>query len=292
MPTPATIEKRRALADFVERVVQPIAAVQGIVAIGSLAAGTARPDSDIDLIAFLDPFDPYALPAEAIWRPDDGSYHSIFREIEGLQIDIQRLDLAEWRDPGFVWPESRCAELAAGWVAYDRGGSLATLIAERTGYDDALRVARLDDAITWLDQHLADEEPQVRWESLGALVAHDRLNAAYGYLAAALFALNRRRRPWRNREMDALLQLPWLQRDFSARALAAACPPAHDRAGYNARVTALRALMADVIAQACIEGIYGDDPVGEAFVRSHEEPGRAWNMAEWEAEHRRRYSRR
>ena len=28
--------------------------------------------------------------------------------------------------------------------------------------------------------------------------------------------------------------------------------------------------------------------IGEAFIRSHEEPGRAWNMDEWNAQHRSR----
>jgi len=33
-------------------------------------------------------------------------------------------------------------------------------------------------------------------------------------------------------------------------------------------------------------GEYGDDVISEAFIRSHDEPGRAWNMDEWNARHR------
>lgn len=287
--SPATIEKRAELALFIKQVVQPIPTVQGLIGIGSIATGRARPDSDVDLIAFLEPFDPYALPAEAIWQASDQSFHSIFRDIEGLQVDIARFDLAAWRDPSFAWPEGRRAELANGWLAFDRRGSLAPLIAERTHYPDAERIARLDTAITWLDQHLGEDTPQVRWQTLGPLIAHDRLNAAYGYLAEALFALNRSWRPWRNREIDALLRLDWLPATFEERVLLAACPPSLDRAGYNARVVALRSLMADIIAYCCVEGLYGEDPIGEAFIRSHDEPGRSWTMGEWNRQHRQRY---
>lgn len=275
--TPATLQKRHELTLFIEQVASHLAPVQAIIAIGSVASGHARPDSDIDAVAFLDPFDQYVLPAEAIWRPSDGTFHSIFHDIEGIQIDFARFDLRQWADPAFAWPEGRLAELAAGWVAFDRTGAVTRLISERTTYTEALRNARLDDAITWLDQHLGEDGPQVRWETLGPLVAHDRLHAAYGYLVQALFAINRRWQPWRNREMPALLALPWLPERFAERVLLALNAPALDRAGYDARVKALNELVAEVTARCQAEGIYGDDPIGDAFVRSHEEPGRAWN---------------
>ena len=113
--SPATIEKRAQLATFIERVVRPIESIQGLIGIGSIASGRARPDSDIDLIAFLEPFDMYALPAEAIWLAEDSSFHSIFSEsFDAMQVDIARLDLAHWRDAGFAWPEGRKAELVHG----------------------------------------------------------------------------------------------------------------------------------------------------------------------------------
>jgi len=122
----------------------------------------------------------------------------------------------------------------------------------------------------------------VRWQSLGPLRAHDRLAAAYDCLVQALFAGNRRWRPWRNREMSYLLALPWLPDDFEARVLSALNAPAHDPAGYAARVAALRGLFADILARLVADGDYpADDPIGAAFVRSHEEPGRAWNMDAW-----------
>lgn len=286
----ATIEKRAQLATFIERVVRPIACIQALVGIGSLASGRARPDSDIDLIAFLEPFDLYALPAEAIWLAEDGSFHSIFSDgLDAMQVDIARLDLARWRDEGFVWPEGRKAELAHGWVAFDRAGKVAQLMAERTHYPDSLRMSRLDEAITWLDQHLSEDGPAIRWQSLGPALAHDRLNAAYGYLVQALFALNRQWQPWRNRELDALLGLTWLPQHLDERILMALTAAGHNRQAYDARVTALISLMSDVLARAQEEGIYSADPIGEAFIRSHEEPGRTWNMAAWKREHGLRY---
>lgn len=289
MMTPATLTKRQELLSFIEQVVRPIGPVVGIAAIGSLASGTARADSDLDLLAFLSPFDPYALPAEAIWRASDRSFHSIFQPIDGLQIDIHRIDLDTMITSGGAMPEGRRAELATCWLAFDRGGVITQLLDEWTRYDDATQIARLDEAVTWLDQHLGDDTPQLRWETLGPVVAHDRLSAAYSYLVQGLFALNRRWQPWRNREIDALLRLPTLPPAFDSRVLSAAYPPALDRAGFDARVQVLRELMADLLALAVAAGVYTEDPVDQAFVRSHAEPGRAWNIAEWEAEHQRRY---
>lgn len=290
MMTPATEQKRKDLLTFIERVLADDPAVQAVVGIGSIATGHARPGSDIDGIVFLEPYDLYALPAESIWRPSDGSFHSIFThepwvDVEGIQIDAYRVDLAEWANPAFVWTEGRKAELHEGWVAYDRAGKVTPLIAARTAYTEAIRTARIDEAITWLDQHLNDEGPQVRWDTLGPLIAHDRLHAAYTYWVAGLFAYNRRWQPWRNREMTYLLALPWLPKNFEPRMLMAANVSSLDYAGYMARVAALRDLFDALVQQLVMEGFYGADPISEAFIRRAEEPGRAWNMQAWNERH-------
>ncbi|MBN2499784.1 MAG: nucleotidyltransferase domain-containing protein [Anaerolineales bacterium] len=291
MVTPATELKRRQLLAYIESELKLHAAVKGIVAIGSLATGLARPDSDIDCIAFLDPYNDYILPAEFIWLPEDKSYHSIFIEDEATQargypLDFLRVDLRIWTAPGFSWPEGRKAELANGWIAYDRDGMISELIAQHTNYADDLRITRLDEAVTWLDQHLYEGGPDKRWDSLGPMIAHDRLQAAYQYLVQALFALNRRWLPWRNRQMSALLQLPWLPQGFSERVQSAVQARSFDKSGYDQRVAALRSLFADVQAKCAQEGIYKEDPIGEAFMRSNQEPGRSWNMDAWNREHR------
>jgi predicted nucleotidyltransferase len=288
MITQATVKKRQDLRAFTERVLIPEAAVQGVIGIGSIATGLARSDSDIDAVVFLDPFDAYIVPAEFLWNPAEGTFHSIFSEgtEESLQFDFLRLDMAQWADPSYPWPEARCAELCEGWPAFDRGGRVAALVAARTAYTDAIRTAKLDEAIVWLDQHFSWDGPQRRWHNLGPVIAHDRLQAAYSYLVQGLFAYNRHWRPWRNREMGYLLALPWLPERFADRVLDALNAPAPDYAGYLTRARTLQAMFQALVRRLVDDGDYGEDAIGEAFIRSHDEPGRAWNMDEWNAKHR------
>lgn len=290
MITPATVQKRQDLMAFIERELAPEPSVQAVIGIGSIATGLARSDSDIDAIVFLDPFDWYVVPAEFKWRRSDGTFHSIFSQEAGLEegnieFDFARLDLTRWTDPSYDWPEGRCAEMCEGWMAFDRSGQVADLIATRTAYTDKIRTVKLDEAITWLDQHLSDDGPQLRWDSLGPVIAHDRLQAAYDYLVQALFAYNRCWRPWRNREMSSLLVLPWLPKGFADYVLTALNAPSPDHAGYLTRADILRTLFQDLIDRLVADGDYGDDAIGEAFIRGHDEPGRAWNMDEWNIKH-------
>ncbi len=289
MVTGATVQKRQDLMSFIERILAHEPAVQAVVGIGSIASGLARPDSDIDAVLFLDPLDLYVVPAESRWCPADGSYHSIFsddpRMADSLQLDFHRYDLNQWADPSFTWPEERCAELRDGWIAFDRSDNVAKLIENRTAYTDATRLERLDEAIIWLDQHLSGQGPQKRWDSLGLIIANDRLQAAYEYLVQGLFAYNRQWRPWRNREMSSLLELPWLPDGFADRIMEASNTSSNHYAAYSTRVDSLISLSEDLTTRLIIAGDYGDDVVSEAFVRRAEEPGRAWNMDEWNRKH-------
>lgn len=133
-----------------------------------------------------------------------------------------------WSAPDYVWLEAYRAEFGSGWLAFDRDRSLARLIAEKCTYDAQTQQERLDEAITWLDQHLGEDGPLLRWNTLSPAEAHDRLNAAYDYLVQALFAYNRQWRPWRNREMTALLHLDWLPENFESRVLTALNAPSPD----------------------------------------------------------------
>jgi len=141
-----------------------------------------------------------------------------------------------------------------------------------------------------LDQHLSGDGPQHRWESLGAVIAHDRLQAAYEYVVQALFAYNRRWRPWRNREMSSLLTLPWLPNDFANRVMGVSSTSSQDHVGYLARIESLRGLFQELIDRLIADGEHGVDMIGEAFIRSHNEPGRAWNMDEWNKKHAERHA--
>jgi hypothetical protein len=44
----------------------------------------------------------------------------------------------------------------------------------------------------------------------------------------------------------------------------------------------------EILAKVRSEAPYGPDPIAEAFVRIHDEPGRAWNMDEWNQMHNER----
>ncbi len=82
--TPATEVKRNQLLHFIRVKMKSESAVKGVVAVGSIGAGTAHDDSDIDAVVLLDPYDLYVVPAEAIWREVDGTFHSIFTTDEAL----------------------------------------------------------------------------------------------------------------------------------------------------------------------------------------------------------------
>lgn len=286
-----TQSKRNQLQTFIERKLKPVPTVCGVVGIGSIALGNMRPDSDIDAIVFMDPVDLYVAPAEAIWIAEDDSFHSIFIEDadihqKGAHLDLLRVSLAQWADPLYDLVEGYRAELAEGWIAFEWDGRVTQMITERTAYPDPLRIQLLDEAIVGMEGHLKWDDPGELWLSLGAARAHDRLGAAYGYLVQALFAYNRRWRGWRNREISYLLRLPWLPDNFDERGLVALNAPSLDFDGYRLRFEMLNTLLDEVLARLRAEGDYGESPIDEAFIRSHDEPGRAWNIEEWEVRHR------
>jgi predicted nucleotidyltransferase len=293
--TPATEQKRAQLRQYIESVLEPDKAVQGVVAIGSVATGQAHAQSDIDLILFLHPFDYYVAPAEAIWQPADDSYQPVLLKdtVEGVALEVTRLDWNKWREERFVWPEPRLAELSEGWIAYDRGGEVTAVIQQRTHYPDQLRLERIDEAIIWLEKLLDPAALDTIWQTWPPTLAHHRLQAAYERLIQALFAFNRRWRPWYSREMASLLTLPWLPDRFAERVLPAANVPGLDRAGFEQRTATLRHLFTELLAQLTAVGDYSATPVDQAFLRHYDEPGHAWNLHEWVKYHTvRKLSRR
>jgi hypothetical protein len=285
-----TKQKRAELATFIRMEVLQETSIQGIIVIGSVAKGTARPDSDIDAIVFLEPYDLYAVPAESKWQPDTGEYHGIFSNVRNfIQLDFfKRLDLRQWAQPTYAWPESICAELSEGWIAFDRKGQIQPLITEKTIYQDEIRQARLDESFTKLDWLLNDSTIERTWDNLGARVAHYRLHAAFDYLIQAVFAYNRRWRTLRSRELSHLLKLPWLPKEFDEQLLGLTNALAENQAGYLARAQSLKQCFEEVVAICQKDGLYGDHAVNEAFIRRYDEPGRDWNMDEWNKQHRNR----
>jgi hypothetical protein len=176
------------------------------------------------------------------------------------------------------------------WLAYDRDGSVARLIAERTAYTESIRTRHLDQAL--LDLQVTWDDPTKLWDHLGPAVAFDRALAGYDALVRGLFAYNRRWRPWRSREMTYLLTLPWLPPDFANRVLPALNGPSLDLTGYCQRHFALCKLCDGLLAQLADEPAYGPDPHSRAFARTHDLPGYAHNMEEWKAEHAKRHRKK
>ncbi|MFQ5398735.1 MAG: hypothetical protein ACE5E7_03965 [Anaerolineae bacterium] len=284
--TPETLRKREQFQEFVAQVLEPERAVKAVIGIGSIAAGHMHAGSDIDAVIFLEPLDFYIVPAETIWRPSDHSFHTILKDdpellAEGITLDFLRLNWQQWSDPEFEWPEGVRAELSRGWIVFERDSDISAHIAQRTAYPDSLRLDRLDEAITRLDQHLNPAKLDRVWDTLGPVMAHDRLETSYHYLVQALFAFNRQWRPWRSREMGMLLNLSWLPDSFDERVLVAANAPSLDREGYDTRAQTLSEMFRELQVQLTEAGDYSNAPIDQAFIRSHDEPGRAWNMDEW-----------
>jgi predicted nucleotidyltransferase len=282
--------KRNQLVEYTRDQLEPHMSVRAVVAIGSVATGQARSDSDIDAVVFMDPLDLYVAPAEAIWRPRDNSYHSIFAddaslEVEGIQLDLHRLDLATWRSAAFVWPEHTRAELADGWVVFDRTGGMDQLILNRAMMSDADRVAVLDEVLVDVEGILPKYFEET-WTLLGPAEAFDRLQGAWESLARGWFAYHRRWRPWRSRSLRGLLQLDDLPESLRSAPLTAVQSTDDAVGGYARRTQALQGLFHDLLGRLTADGTYGVDPVSEAFIRLHDEPGRAWNMDNWNSQRR------
>jgi hypothetical protein len=88
--------------------------------------------------------------------------------------------------------------------------------------------------------------------------------------------------------MSSLLQLPWLPEQFRDQLLIALNAPSLDYQGFMIRTTVLANSFAELVAQLIADGLYGQDAPGEAFIRQHNEPGRAWNIEEWTRIHHQR----
>jgi hypothetical protein len=286
MATAATERKRSDLLFLIDKLLRAHCEVEGVVAVGSVGTGHAQITSDIDAIIFMDPIDHFIVPAESIWCPWDDSFHSIFIQDEkiqadGIHLDAMLRDLGQWSDRSFIWPEYDRAGLADGWVAFDRSSKVAKLIESRTCYDNDTRISRLDEFILSVDNEIEQNDLERNWERYGPFVCFGRLDAVWDSIIAGLFAYNRRWRFHRDRESDFVCRLNWLPANFQERIMDAVYGVSVNQDGYLRRAQRLQEISAEIITALKEEGLYGDDPASEAFIRSHADPGRAWNMAEW-----------
>ncbi len=290
----SSARKRADLTDFIERELSVEECVRAVVCTGSVAAGTARIDSDIDAFIFMDPFDPFAVPAEFAWRRGDGSILGTCSPEIGpdtVRFDFTRVDLLKWSSPNYVWPDGVRAELSVGWLAFDRDGRSSELIADRVCYSDTIRIRRLDEALVRGDLHLCSDLVELRWDALGPLGSHEILGAAWEHTKQAAFAMNRRWMPWPGKQSQALAALPLLPHGFAGRALDCMTAAAQDFDSYVTRAGNMRELFHDLVALLHDDPDYGEDPIGAAFRRMFREPGRSWSMEEWRRGHEDRLRR-
>jgi hypothetical protein len=290
MATKAITKKRRQVSLVIDTFIKGEPSIDGVAVVGSVALGTAATGSDIDAVVFMHPIDRYILPTESIWCPWDNSFHSIFVpdqrvHNDGIQLDLEYLDTRHWSDDQFDWPEEYRAALADSWIAYDRRGTVAQLVAKRTEYDDEIRLERLDKFVLTLEGELGRDIPETNWARFSPFVCAHRLNAVYDAIVAALFAYNRRWRFHPEREAQVMLRFGWLPDDFEARMLRAGTASSIDRAGILERVEHLRDLSHEILQKLASDGLYGSDPASEAFIRRYDEPGRSWNMDAWNENH-------
>jgi hypothetical protein len=286
LSTSATDKKRKDLIYTVKHLLEPHNEVEGVVAVGSIASGNARIESDIDIIIFMSPINHYIVPAESIWCPWDDSFHSIFIDDDkiqanGIHLDVTLRDLAKWSDPSFHWPEYDRAGLADGWIAFDRRGQIKFLIDSRTKYDDNARISRLDEFILTIDNEIYTKNLEELWKRYGPFICFGRLEAVYDSIVGGLFAYNRKWRFHRNRESEFLCRLAWLPQNYQARILHTNNGVKNDLKAYLHRANAMQEIATEIIVALQKEKLYGVDPAAEAFKRSHADPGRAWNMDEW-----------
>jgi hypothetical protein len=82
--------------------------------------------------------------------------------------------------------------------------------------------------------------------------------------------------------------LPWLPDKFEEQLVLATNALSVTKDGYQQRTAILRQFFDELVGQCQRDGIYGGNAVSEAFIRQHAEPGRDWNMDEWNKRHRER----
>ena len=135
---------------------------------------------------------------------------------------------------------------------------------------------------------LKDSTIERTWDTLGARIAHYRLHSAFEYLVQALFAYNRRWRTLHSRELTDLLKLPWLPEIFDEHLLQLTNALTETKEGYQERANSLNLCFEEVVVICQQDGLYGNNAVNEAFICQYDEPGRDWNMDEWNRKHKSR----
>ena len=255
--------------------------VKDTAVIGAVATNLTEASDTLEVAIFLHPLDYHIVPAEGVWLPEENWFDSAYSSKQGIRLAFRRLDWHTWLNPSFDWPETDKGLLSNGWLFHDPQDKVAPLIKRKSYYSDQLRFARLDEALVRLDALLM-MSGTADWEKHGPAIAHDRLQAAYRYLVDGLFALHRRWQVPREKEMQHLLALPWLPPQFEARILELQTAVSPSKDAYEERFHTLKLLFQDFTAYLVDSGDYMTMPVDQALLRTTDEPGRPWNMEDWQ----------
>ncbi len=271
---------------FIERELEVWPEFRAAMIVGSIAHGENRGDSDVDCIFVFDQVDERMVPAEFVWVPRTGSYHSIF-EVEasvvaGVQIDAWRVSTEDFRSG--EWDEGLRHDLAASIVIADREGTTSLLLQERLQYPDALRQCRIAEHFGRAGYY--SEEWRVHeWIGRGGLGgAHDQLTAAFEEVLKLLHAYNRVWLPWRYRWLVSARKLSWLPDGFHASVQTITTTKAQSQENLAQRRAAVTRLLDAIGVRLRAEGLVAEP--GEAFRATHPGLGYAHNMEAWRKAHR------
>jgi len=289
---PATEDSRngeelvRLIRLFIEHELEVWPEFRAALIVGSIAHGENRVDSDVDCIFVFDQLDERLVPAEFVWVPQTGSYHSIFEveasDMGGVQIDAWRVSTEEFRSG--EWDEGLRHDLAVAIVIADRDGTSSLLLQERLQYPDALRQCRVAEHFGRAGYY--SEEWRVQeWIGRGGLGgAHDQLTAAFEEVLKLLHAYNRVWLPWRYRWLVSARKLPWLPDGFHESVQTIATSVSQSQESLVQRRAAVTRLVDAIGVRLRAEGLVAEP--GEAFRATHPGLGYGHNMEAWRQGHR------
>lgn len=267
--------------------------VQGVVVVGSVAQGTCRPDSDVDIYVFFHPsVEEAIIPAEFIYTFSSGEYHDIFTDEtevapsgDFIHLDAKRVEMSVLEGEDAL-PEGERAQLAKGIVAWDRRRCLAPTLATYVTYPEDLRWERLLEHLSWSD-YLLTEWRTLKWmDRCGHLAAHDQLTTATEHLIQVLFAYNRHWEPYRNLWLEEVSRLDWQPAGVRTTLEEALVMRTLTQPDLYRRLGALQGLFRAALARLIEDGFLpAEDPTFWIFREMHSQLGYAHNMTDWQEAH-------
>lgn len=260
--------------------------------VGSIAAGEARTDSDVDMVLVFDPLDVRVVPGEFAWSPTDDNFYPVVGpdaveagDIGGVQIDAKRLsvDYLESAD----LPEGLLHELAHGLLLFDRTTRVEALVQRRVDYPLERRreTAFRHRDRAWIHQAKAELRRRDRWTSrVGLAGAVDVLVGGLEEVILLVHACNGEFTPYRYRWLLSIDQLEWVPEGFKTFRDAVLAPPVSDP---EERLAVACEAFDLVLSQVDdhFRQLGWARHAGEVWADSHLELGFGYNMDAWKRAH-------